>query len=122
MSLTSDQAAQVENNTLSLISLAEYGDIGVLKGSKLLLVAFPLTLEFLGNFLLENKSLESIVTLLLSSRKTSGQASGIILLLVNETSKASVLALVVLDLDLEILGLLGELFGERLELEELLDG
>ena len=60
--------------------------------------------------------------MLLGAREASSKTSRIILLLVNETSKASVLALVVLDLDLEILGLLGELFGERLELEELLDG
>jgi hypothetical protein len=39
--------------------------------------------------------------------------------LVNEASKAAVLALVVLNLDLEVLCLLGELLGKRLELEEL---
>jgi len=32
VSLTADQAAEVKDNTLSLITLSENGDIGVLKG------------------------------------------------------------------------------------------
>jgi len=50
----------------------------LLKGRKFLLVALPLALELLGNFLLENESLQSVIALLLGCRKTSGQASGVI--------------------------------------------
>lgn len=57
--------------------------------------------------------------MLLGARKAGGQASCIILLLVDETSKTSVLTLVILNLDLEILSLLCELLRERLEFEEL---
>jgi len=120
VSLTTNQAAEVEHNTLGLIALAENGRVGVLQGRKLLLVAFPFALEFLGNFLLENQCFESIVTLLLGAGKTLVKAGGIILLLINETGETSVLTLVVLNLDLEILGLLGELLSESLEFEKLI--
>ncbi len=69
--------------------------------------------------MLEDQSLESIVTLLLGAREAGSQASCIILLLIDETSETSVLTLVILNLDLEILGLLCELLRERLEFEEL---
>ena len=117
--LTTDQAAKMENNALSFITLSEDGGVGVLECRKLLLVALSLTLKLLGNLLLENKGFKSIVTLLLSSREAGGEASCIVLLLVNETSKASIFTLVVLNLDLEVLSLFGELFGEGLELKEL---
>ena len=91
----------------------------MLESRKLFLVSLPFALKFLCNFLLEDKGLESIVTLLLSSRKTSSEASGVILLLVNKTGKTSVLALVILNLDLKILSLFGELLCESLEFEEL---
>jgi hypothetical protein len=68
---------------------------------------------------LENQGLESIVTLLLGAREAGGKASRIVLLLVNETSKTSVLTLVVLNLDLEILSLFGELLCKCLEFKEL---
>ena len=119
--LSANQAAQMKNHTLSLVTLAEDGGVSVLKSREFLLVTLPLTLKFLSNFLLEDKGFESIVTLLLSSRKAGGKACGIILLLVNETSEASVLPLVVLNLDLELLSLLGKLFGESLEFEKLED-
>lgn len=119
MSLAADESTKMENNTLSLVSLTEDGDVGVLKSGELLLVTLPLTLELLGNFLLKYKSFESIVALLLGAGQTSAKTSSIILLLVDKARKTSVLALVGLDLDLEILGLFGELFGESLEFEEL---
>jgi hypothetical protein len=109
----------VENNTLSLIALPEKGGVGVLKTRQFLLIALSLTFKLLSNFLLEDQSFQSIITLFLSSRQANSETCGIILLLVNETGKASVLPLVILNLDLEILGLLGELFGESLEFEEL---
>ena len=117
--LSTDQAAQVQNNTLSLVSLSENCDIGVLESSKFLLVALSFPLKFLSNLLLQNQSLESIITLLLSSRKARSEAGRIILLLINETSKTSVFTLVVLNLDLKVLSLLGKLLGESLEFEEL---
>lgn len=86
---------------------------------QLFLVPFALTLEFLGNFLLENQSFESVVTLLLGTSKTSSEACGIVLLLVDKTGETSVLALVSLNLDLELRCLLGKLFGECLEFEKL---
>jgi len=57
--------------------------------------------------------------LLLSAGETDGQACGVVLLLVDKGPKTAVLALVILNLDLEILRLLGELLGKDLELEEL---
>jgi hypothetical protein len=119
VSLTADQAAKVKNNALSLVTLSEDGGIGVLESSEFLLVALALTLKLLCNLLLKNKGFESIVTLLLSSREAGGKTSCIVLLLVNETSEASVLTLVVLNFDLKVLSLLGQLFGESLEFEEL---
>jgi hypothetical protein len=120
MSLATDQAAEMQNNTLCLIPLSENGDIGMLKSRELLLVALPLTLKFLGNLLLKNKSFQSIITLLLGSREASRKTSRVILLLINETGETSVLPLVGLDFDLEILSLFGELLSESLEFEELM--
>ena len=117
--LATDQAAKMQDNTLSLVTLSKDGDVGVLQSGKLLLVAFALTLKLLSNLLLQDQSLESIITLLLSAREASGETSSIVLLLVDETSETSVLTLVVLNLDLEILGLFGELLGKRLEFEKL---
>jgi hypothetical protein len=111
----------MENNALSFIPLSDDGDIGVLEGRKLLLVSLPLTLKLLGNFLLKDKSLESIVTLFLSSGETCSEASCVILLLINETSETSVFTLVILNLNLEILCLFGKLLSESLEFEELLN-
>jgi hypothetical protein len=119
MGLSTDQAAKVQNDPLSLIALSENGGSGVLEGSKFLLVALSLAFKLFRNLLLKNKSFEGIVTLLLSSRETCGKTSCIILLLVDETSETSVLALVVLNLDLEVLSLLCKLFGESLEFQEL---
>jgi hypothetical protein len=67
VSLATDQAAKMKHNALSLVTLSENGDIGVLELRKILLVALALTFELLGNLLLENKSLKGIVTLLLSA-------------------------------------------------------
>jgi len=117
--LAADQAAKVEYNALSFVTLSDDGNIGMLKCRKLLLVPLPFTLKLFSNFLLKDKSFKSIVTLLLSPRETSSKTSSVILLLINETSEASVLTLVILDLDLEVLGFFGELFSESLEFEEL---
>lgn len=119
VSLATDQAAEMKNNTLSLVTLSEDSAVGMLKCGELLLVALAFTLKLLGNLLLENKRLESIVTLLFSTREASSEASSIVLLLINETSKTPVLALVVLNLNLKILRLLCKLLSERLEFEEL---
>lgn len=119
MGLTTNQATKVENNTLCLVTLANNGDVGLLKSRKFLLVSLALTLELLGNLLLEHKCFQSIVTLLLSTRQASSEALSIVLLLIDETSKTSVFTLVVLNLNLEILSLFGKLFGKGLEFEEL---
>lgn len=91
----------------------------MLESRHFLLVAFSLALKLFGNLLLEDECLESIVTLLLRASKTESEAIGIILLLVNETGKTTILAFVVLNLDLEILRLLGELLSKGLEFEKL---
>jgi hypothetical protein len=119
MSLATDQAAQVKNNTLSLVTLSEDSVVGMLQSRQFLLVALAFTLKLLSNLLLENQGLEGIVTLLLSAREAGSEASSIVLLLVNETSETSVLTLVVLNLNLKILSLFGKLLSERLEFEEL---
>ncbi len=119
VSLATDQAAKVQDNTLGLIPLTKYGHVSVLKRRQLLFVAFPLTLKFLGNLLLKDQGLESIITLLLSAREAGCKASCVIFLLVDEASKTSVLALMVLNFDLEILGLFCELLSKCLEFEEL---
>jgi len=117
--LTTDQAAKVENNALSFVALSDDGNISVLKSGQLFLVSLPFTLKLLSNFLLKDQGFESIVTLLLGSGETSGETSCIVFLLIDETSETSVLTLVILDLDLEILRLFGELLSESLKFEEL---
>ena len=118
--LTLDEGTKVKHNTLRFVSLAHDGAVSVLQCSKLLLVLLPLTLELLSDLLLKHKRFESIITLLLSTRQSDSKPCGIVLLLIDETGEAAVLTLVVLNFDLEILGFLGELLGESLELEELL--
>jgi len=120
VALTTDETAEVKDNSASLITLSHDGHVSVLKLGKLLLVPLALTLKLLSNLLLKDKSLESVITLLLGSSEAHREASVVILLLINETSKTTVLPLVCVDLDLEILGLLGEGLSEGLELEELL--
>ena len=119
MSLAADQAAQVKNNTLSLVALSEDSVIGMLQSREFLLVALAFALKLFGNLLLEDKGLEGIVTLLLRARETGREASSIVFLLVNETSETSVLTFVVLNLNLKILSLFCKLLSERLEFEEL---
>ena len=119
MSLAANQAPKMQNNALSLITLSEDCEVSVLKRRELFLVALPLTLKFFSNFLLQNKSFKSIITLFLSTRKANSETGSIILLLINERSEAAIFAFVVLNLNFEILGLLCELFGEGLEFEEL---
>jgi hypothetical protein len=118
--LAGNQAAQVQHNAASFVTLPENRDIGVLESGELFPVPLTLPLELLGNFLLKNKCLEGIIALLLGTGKTDGQASIVVLLLVDKATQTAVLALVVLNLDLEILGLLGECLSKCLELEELL--
>jgi hypothetical protein len=117
--LATDQAAEMKNDTLSLITLTKNSDIGVLQSGEFLLVAFAFALKLFGDLLLEDKRLESIITLLLGSREASSDTRSIVLLLVNETRETSVFTLVVLNLDFEILSLFGKLLSESLEFEEL---
>ena len=51
--------------------------------------------------------------------ETLGKASGVVFMLLDEGREAAIFAFVSLDLDLELLCLLSELFGESLEFEEL---
>jgi hypothetical protein len=111
----------MKHHASGLVPLSENRDIRVLESSELLPVPLALPLELFGDFLLENKCLEGVVALLLSAGKADRQASVIVLLLVNQATEAAVLALVVLNLDLEILSFLGERLGKGLEFEELLD-
>jgi hypothetical protein len=119
MSLARDEAAQVHDDPLGLFPLADDVLVGLLERDQLLLVALPLALELLGNLLLEDKRLQGVVALLLGARETDAEAGGVVLLLVDERREAAILPLVGLDLDLELLRLLGELLGKCLELEKL---
>jgi hypothetical protein len=120
VALATNETAKVKNNSSGLVTLSHDGDVGVLKLRELLLVSLTLALKLLSNLLLEDKSLESVITLLLSASETNREAGVVILLLINEASKAAVLSLVCVNLDLEVLCLLGESLSEGLELEELL--
>jgi len=119
VALATDEAAEVEHHAAGLVALAQNSSVGMLESSQLLLVPLALALELLRDLLLEDESLESVVALLLRTGKTDRHASIVVLLLVEQASKTAVLPLVVLDLDLEVLGLLGELLGKGLEFEEL---
>ena len=57
--------------------------------------------------------------MLLRIVETLGKASGIVFMLLDERSETAIFAFVSLDLDLKLLCLLSELFGESLEFEEL---
>jgi hypothetical protein len=118
--LAGNQATQVQHNATSFVALSEDRNIGVLESSKLFPVPLTLALKLFGNLLLKNKCLEGIISLLLGAGKTDRQAGIVVLLLVDKTTQAAVLALVVLNLDLEILRLLGECLSKGLEFEELL--
>lgn len=120
MGLAVDQAAKVEHHALSIVALAAEVGVVVLQARKLLLVALALALQLLGDLLLKNQRLQGVIPLLLRSGQAQSETGGVVLLLVDEAAKATVLPLVVFDLDLELGGLLGELLGEGLELEELL--
>lgn len=119
VALSANEAAQVQDDATGLVALAHDSHVRVLHSSKLLLVPLALALKLLSNLLLENKSLKCVITLLLSSSEANRHACGVILLLVNEAAQATVLPLVALDLDLEVLGLLRKGLGKGLEFEEL---
>lgn len=119
MSLAADQTAQMQDNPLSLVTLTLDCGVGVLKLGELLLVTLALAFKLFSNLLLKDKSLEGIITLLLGSSEADSETSGIVLLLFDETCKATSFALVVLNFDLEVCSLLGELFGKGLEFKEL---
>ena len=117
--LARDERAQVKNHSLCLVALAQDGRVGVLQLRELLLVALALALELLGNLLLQDKSLKGVITLLLCARQANSEARGVVLLLLDECRKTASFTLVVLDLGLEVGGLLRELLSEGLEFEEL---
>lgn len=119
VSLPVDEAAEVENNTSGLVALAKNGGVCVLESGELFLVALALSLELFRNVLLEDKRLESVVALLLRAVETLGEASSIVLLLLDERCEAAVFTFVILDFDFELLCLFGKLFGKCLEFEEL---
>ena len=117
--LAVDEAAEVEDDALGFVALAEDGGVGVLEGGEVFLVAFAFAFELFGDFLLEDEGFESVVALLFGAGEADSEAGGVVLLLFDEGGQTAVLALVVFDLDFEVLSLLGELFGECLEFEEL---
>ena len=120
--LAVDEAAEVNDNTLGFVALTRKVGVGMLELRNFLLVPLALSLKLFGNFLLKNESLEGIITLLLSARKTESKTSNVVLLLVDEGGETAVFTLVVLNLDLEFRGFFGELLSERLEFEELQRG
>ena len=81
--LAADEGAQVDDDALGFVPLAENVFVGVLKGREFLFVALAFSLEFFGNLLLENQSLQRIVALFLGTLKTSVDAVGIIFVLLN---------------------------------------
>lgn len=119
VSLTIDEAAEMEYHAAGLVALTHNGCIGVLKSRELFLVALAFAFELFGDLLLEYKRFESVVPLLFCTIDAGSKAGSIVLLLVDKRSEPAVLAFMGFDLDFEILSLLGELFGERLEFEEL---
>ena len=50
--LAVDEGAEVEDDALGLVALAEDGGVGVLQGRELFLVAFAFAFELFGNLLL----------------------------------------------------------------------
>lgn len=119
VALSTNQAAKVQNNAPGFVALTKNGQVGVLQSGKLLLISLAFPLQLLGNFLLKNKSLKGVVTLLFGACETNRHASRIILLLINQAREATVLSLVALNLDLQILSLLGKSLGKCLEFQEL---
>ena len=119
VSLSINKTAQMKNHTSGLVALAQNGGIGVLEGCELFLVALALSLKLFGNVLLEDKCFEGIVALLLGAIETLGKASSVILLLLDERSKAAILAFVGIDFNFKLLGLFSELLSESLKFEEL---
>ena len=79
--LTSDEALEVENNTLSLAFLSLQGAIGMLKSGNFLTIAGTLLLEIFGDTLLQDKCLERIISLSFASRKSKGEPRSIVFLL-----------------------------------------
>lgn len=67
MSLAANKTSEMQHHSLCLVPLAENGDVRVLQRRQFFNVPLPLALELLGDLLLENKSLECIVALLLSA-------------------------------------------------------
>ena len=117
--LARDQAAQVQHDAAGLVALPRDRHVGVLQRVELLPVPLALALQLLGDLLLQDKRLEGVVALLLRAGQADREPRGVVLLLVEETRQAAVLALVPFDLDLEVLRLLGQGVGEGLEFEEL---
>jgi hypothetical protein len=71
MALATDEAAEMQDHATSLVTLSRERDVGVLQRRELLLIPLPLTLQLLGNLLLQDKGLESIITLLLGAGKAN---------------------------------------------------
>ena len=92
----------------------------MLESGKLFLVALAFALELLSDFLLEDERFKSVIALLLCTVEADSEASRVVLLLLDKRSETAILAFVGLNLDLELLGLLGKLLCESLELEELI--
>jgi hypothetical protein len=119
MGLARDETAQVHDDPLGLFPLADDILVSLLERNQLLLVALPLSLELLGNLLLEEERLEGVVALLLGAGEADAEAGGVVLLLLDERRVAAILPLMGFELELEFLRLLGELLGKRLELVKL---
>ena len=92
----------------------------MLESGKLFLVALAFALELLSDFLLEDERFKSVIALLLCTVEADSEAGRVVLLLLDKRSETAILAFVGLNLDLELLGLLGKLLCESLELEELI--
>lgn len=76
----------MKNDTASLVTLPDNGNVGVLERRKILLVSLAFALELFGNLLLKYEGFESVVSLLLGTGKAHGKAGVVVLLLVDETS------------------------------------
>ena len=122
VSLSVDEAAQVHDDALGLLLLTQHRRVLPLERRQVLLVLLPLALELLGDLLLQQQRLERLVALLLRAVEPVREPGRVVLVLLDEAREATVLALGLLNLDLEVLRLFGELLDEDLEFEELSAG
>jgi len=117
--LAMDKSPEVQNYSLCLVTLPGQGLCGMLQCSQLILIPSSLSLKVFSNSLLKDKRFHGLISLSFGPGQSKSEAGSIVLLLIDEGSKAAVLALVRFNLDLKFRDLLGKLVHKCLEFEEL---